>query len=60
MATREEDLVHIAVEESFWSGDMTAACGITANVADVETAYFGFWFATYCPECRRLAKKTWF
>ncbi|WP_181770345.1 hypothetical protein [Amycolatopsis pittospori] len=60
MVTREEDLVHIAVEQSFWSGQMIAACGITANVSEVETSCFGYVLATYCPECKRLAKKTWF
>lgn len=60
MAAREEDLVHIAVERSFLSGQMTTACGITVTVDTVETSLFGFPFAPRCPECKRLAKESWF
>lgn len=55
-ATAEPD-AHIEESYSYWSGQITALCGATAESGGYATSVFNFPFAPRCPECVRLSKR---
>ena len=50
-----KDVVHATEKKSFWSGRITALCGLTAEAGTYTTLWFSS--GPTCPSCKRIKKQ---
>lgn len=52
----DDNLIHLEVSRSWWSGKSTTACGQTIQSA--ESVWTWFTTRTWCPTCKAADKAT--